>query len=121
MRFNEFKQPLRESVQQQLDKNLDQVGQMVDQGEDKNPTVAAKVKDALQGLLLQAKQVLAKRKGQSAEAIEEDAAAATFDIIEEMKAVVAQLCGNDPTCDDPIATQINQKIAALLKALPKAF
>lgn len=121
MRYSDFKQPLREGVQQQLDKNLDQVGQMVDQGEEENPTVAAKVKDALQGLLAQAKQVLAKRKGEPVEAIEEDAAAATFDIIEEMKAVVAQLCGNDPTCDDPIATQINQKIAALLKALPKAF
>jgi hypothetical protein len=47
MRYSDFKQPLREGVQQQLDKNLDQVGQMVDQGEDENPTVAAKVKYAV--------------------------------------------------------------------------
>lgn len=123
MRYSDFKQPLREGVQQQLDKNLDQVGQMVDQGEDTNPAVANKVKDALQSLLAQAKKVLAKRKGEPEpqESVSEDAAAATFDIIEELKAVVAQLCGVDPTCDDPIAVQLNQKITALLKQLPKAF
>ena len=83
MRFSDFKNPLVESVQQQLDKNLDQVGQMVDQGEDNNPVAADKVKGALSSLLARAKQALAQRKGQPQETIEEDAATATFDIIEE--------------------------------------